>query len=46
MTNKNLLRDDNLADVRFAENELTNDIIVGKYVPYDFAFMYPGGCMP
>ena len=46
MTNRKYLQDDAFADVRFAENELTNDIIVGKYVPYDFAFMYPSGRMP
>lgn len=46
MTNRNWLHDDGFADVRFSENELTNDIIVGRYVPYDFAFMYPSGRLP
>lgn len=43
MTNKDYLQDNMLSDVRFAERDT---IMTGRYVPYDFAIMYPSGIMP
>lgn len=44
MTNKNLLSDERLGDVKFLSDDF--NVRPGTYVPYDFALMYPSGMMP